>query len=157
VTIPQNLFIATLAGVVNVLTTCPLWVANTRLKLQSNKQAERGAKPYSGMWNTLKRIADEEGVKALWGGTASSLMLVTNPVIHFVVYDKVKLVIGAGKKHLSPGEIFVIGAVAKALATIFTYPIQVAQSIQRAVKDKQSSTFYSTFKILYDIFKKMEF
>jgi adenine nucleotide transporter 17 len=153
VSVPQNLFIATLAGVVNVLLTCPLWVANTRLKLQSNKQPE-GTKPYKGLWATLLRISSEEGVQALWGGTASSLMLVTNPVIHFVVYDKVKTVIGAGKKHLSSGEIFLIGALAKALATIFTYPIQVAQSRQRAVKDKQSSTFASTFKILYDIFKK---
>lgn len=47
-----------------------------------------------------------------------------------------------------------LGAIAKALATVFTYPIQVAQSRQRANKDKGSSTFASTFKILYDIFKK---
>jgi len=157
VTIPQNLFIATLAGVVNVLITCPLWVANTRLKLQSSKPKE-GAKPFLGMWDALTRISKDEGVKALWGGTASSLMLVTNPVIHFVVYDKVKLVItnnsiASGKKHLTSAEIFLIGATAKALATIFTYPIQVAQSRQRAVVDKTSSTFSNTFKILYDIFK----
>lgn len=156
VTIPQNLLIATLAGVVNVLITCPLWVANTRLKLQSNKN-QPGQKPYKGMADALTRIAKEEGVEALWGGTASSLMLVTNPVIHFVVYDKVKMIFAktsaSGAQHLSSGEIFLIGAIAKALATIFTYPIQVAQSRQRASKDKGSSTFASTFKILYDIFK----
>jgi len=156
VSIPQNLLIATLAGVVNVLLTCPLWVANTRLKLQSSKNQE-GVKPYKGMMDTLTRISKEEGVEALWGGTASSLMLVTNPVIHFVVYDKVKLIFSkgtSGEQSLSSGEIFLIGAIAKALATIFTYPIQVAQSRQRAIKDKDSSTFSSTFKILYDIFKK---
>jgi len=158
VTIPQNLLIATLAGVVNVLITCPLWVANTRLKLQSNKK-QPDTKNYEGMWDALTRIAKEEGVEALWGGTASSLMLVTNPVIHFVVYDKVKLIVAksaesAGRKHLTSGEIFLIGAIAKALATVFTYPIQVAQSRQRAIKDKESSTFASTFKILYGIFKK---
>jgi len=156
VSIPQNLLIATLAGVVNVLITCPLWVANTRLKLQSTKHQD-GVKPYKGMWDTLGRIYKEEGVEALWGGRASSLMLVTNPVIHFVVYDKVKLIFSKGTvddKYLSAGEIFLIGAIAKALATIFTYPIQVAQSRQRAIKDKDSSTFSSTFKILYDIFKK---
>lgn len=123
------------------------------------------------MWDALTRIGQEEGVEALWGGAASSLMLVTNPVIHFVVYDKVKTVFAktssSGSQHLSSGEIFLIGkflptvcvflmkylgAIAKALATIFTYPIQVAQSRQRANKDKGSSTFASTFKILYDIF-----
>jgi adenine nucleotide transporter 17 len=155
VTIPQNLLIATLAGVVNVLVTCPLWVSNTRLKLQSNKSQE-GSRPYKGMKDALTRISKEEGLEALWGGTASSLMLVSNPVIHFVVYDKVKSIFSKSgtKKVLSSGEIFLIGAIAKALATIITYPIQVAQSRQRALKDKQSSTFASTFKILYDIFKK---
>jgi len=157
VTIPQNLLIATLAGVVNVLATCPLWVANTRLKLQTSKHQE-GVKPYKGMADALTRISKEEGVEALWGGTASSLMLVSNPVIHFVVYDKVKMIFAknssSGGQSLTSGEIFLIGAIAKALATIITYPIQVAQSRQRAIKDKQSSTFASTFKILYDIFKK---
>eukprot|EP01127_Copromyxa_protea_P009431 TRINITY_DN2229_c0_g1_i1.p1 TRINITY_DN2229_c0_g1~~TRINITY_DN2229_c0_g1_i1.p1 ORF type:complete len:303 (+),score=73.72 TRINITY_DN2229_c0_g1_i1:39-947(+) len=156
VTIPQNLLIATLAGVVNVLVTCPLWVANTRLKLQSNKK-QSDVKPYKGMWDALTRISKEEGVEALWGGTASSLMLVSNPVIHFVVYDKVKLIFsksGEANPHLSSGEIFLIGAIAKALATVFTYPVQVAQSRQRANKDKGSSTFASTFKILYDLFKQ---
>lgn len=66
-----------------------------------------------GMWDALTRISKEEGLEALWGGTASSLMLVTNPVIHFVVYDKVKTIFNktsaAGKQHLSSGEIFLIG------------------------------------------------
>jgi len=158
VSIPQNLLIATLAGVVNVLITCPLWVANTRLKLQSNKK-QSDSKPYTGMQDALVRIAKEEGVDALWGGTASSLMLVTNPVIHFVVYDKVKVIIEknsmqSGKKYLTSWEIFLTGAIAKALATVFTYPIQVAQSRQRATKEKGSATFGSTIKILVDIFKK---
>jgi hypothetical protein len=65
------------------------------------------------MWDALTRIAKEEGVEALWGGTASSLLLVTNPVIHFVVYDKVKMVFlkasTTGAQHLSSGEIFLIG------------------------------------------------
>lgn len=158
VTIPQNLAIATLAGVVNVLVTCPLWVANTRLKLQSSKP-EDGGKHYTGMWDALTRIAKEEGTEALWGGAASSLLLVSNPVIHFVVYDKVKLVIGkraqaAGRKYLTSWEIFWTGAIAKALATFFTYPIQVAQSRQRANADKSSSKLANTIKILRDIFKK---
>jgi len=46
VSVVQNLFIASLAGVVNVLLTCPLWVANTRLKLQTGSGGHgHGAKP----------------------------------------------------------------------------------------------------------------
>lgn len=159
VTIPQNLLIATLAGVVNVLITCPLWVANTRLKLQGGKETVEGTVPYRGMWDALTRIAKEEGVEALWGGTASSLMLVTNPVIHFVVYDKVKQIIvkgaaASGRTTLTSAEVFITGAIAKALATIFTYPIQVAQSRQRALKSHGSSTLGNTMKILSDLVQK---
>jgi hypothetical protein len=37
----------------------------------------------------------------------------------------------------------ILGAIAKALATIFTYPIQVAQSRQRANKDKKGGIVFS--------------
>jgi len=75
VTIIQNLLIASLAGVINVLLTCPLWVANTRLKLQfkgagkhSNSKENRD-KPYKGMVDCLVRVAKEEGIQTLWSST----------------------------------------------------------------------------------------
>jgi len=162
ISIGANLFVASLAGVVNVMLTCPLWVANTRIKLQKNaKEVKDGreVKQYKGLFECMARIQAEEGTSALWNGAASSLMLVSNPTINFVVYDKVKQTIDtriqqAGRKHLTSFEIFMTGAIAKALATVFTYPIQVAQSRQRANKDKTGSTFANTFKILADIFSK---
>jgi len=160
ITVGQNLFVASLAGVVNVLLTCPLWVANTRIKLQKNASAkDNSIKPYKGLIDCMDRIYREEGGLALWNGAGSSLMLVSNPTINFVVYDKVKQVIDAraqdsGRKYLTSFEIFTTGAIAKAMATIFTYPIQVAQSRQRANKDKSGSTFSNTFAILAQILAK---
>jgi len=163
ISVAQNLLIASLAGVVNVMLTCPLWVANTRIKLQKNSNVKdskaKSVKPYSGLFECMQRIYEEEGAVALWNGAGSSLMLVSNPTINFVVYDKVKQTIDArikesGRKYLTSFEIFVTGAIAKALATIFTYPIQVAQSRQRANKDSSGSTFANTFKILAEIFAK---
>jgi adenine nucleotide transporter 17 len=60
----------------------------------------------------------------------------------------------SGRKYLTSFEIFTTGAIAKAMATIMTYPIQVAQSRQRANKDKSGSTFMNTFAILSNIFAK---
>jgi len=160
ISVGQNLFVASLAGVVNVLLTCPLWVANTRIKLQKNASAkDNSIKPYKGLIDCMDRIYREEGGLALWNGAGSSLMLVSNPTINFVVYDKVKQVIDAraqdsGRKYLTSFEIFTTGAIAKAMATIFTYPIQVAQSRQRANKDKSGSTFSNTFAILAQILAK---
>jgi len=135
VTVLQNLVIASLAGVVNVLSTCPLWVANTRLKLQSKKAAHEWK--YKGLMDCLYQISRDEGLATLWSGVGASLMLVTNPTINHVVYDKVKSVFVKRaqlqkRKNLSPIEIFIAGAIAKALATILTYPIQLAQSRQRS-------------------------
>jgi len=87
----------------------------------------------------LKKIAEEEGILSLWNGCLASLVLVSNPTINFVVYDKVKQIAmerakAGGRKYLTSFEIFIIGAIAKAVATILTYPIQLAQSRMRAMK-----------------------
>ena len=36
------------------------------------------------------RILRDEGIGALWSGTMSSLVLVSNPAIHFMVYEGIK-------------------------------------------------------------------
>lgn len=36
------------------------------------------------------RIACEEGVAALWSGTFTSLLLVVNPAIQFMIYEGLK-------------------------------------------------------------------
>jgi adenine nucleotide transporter 17 len=144
VTVLQNLFIASVAGVINVMMTCPLWVANTRLRLQRRNAgaSSSGKKPYDGMLDALTRIAQEEGVLSLWNGAQASLLLVSNPTIHFVVYDKVMSIFSAranalGRTSLTSGEIFMAGAVAKTCATIVTYPIQLAQTRLRNAASKQ--------------------
>jgi len=130
ISIALNLLVASIAGCINVFTTCPLWVANTRLKLK---------KTGKGLFSTVLEIAKEEGILSLWNGCMASLVLVSNPTIHFVVYDKIKQIAMEraklkGRKHLDSLEIFIIGAIAKAAATILTYPIQLAQSRMRAMK-----------------------
>lgn len=69
----------------------------------------------------------------------------SNPTIQFVVYEKVRapMALWAERrgKPINSLEFFVMGAIAKAVATVFTYPLQIAQSRLRAQKatgkDKQ--------------------
>ncbi|KAG5175593.1 mitochondrial carrier domain-containing protein, partial [Tribonema minus] len=127
-----------LAGVINVLLTTPLWVANTRIKTAA-APANRKA---PGLIGTLCLVYKEDGLAGLWAGTVPSLVLVTNPIIQFVAYDYLKRVLlgvraargGAAqaKLQLRAHEAFVLGAIAKALATVLTYPLQLAQSKMRA-------------------------
>ncbi|CAM9494330.1 unnamed protein product, partial [Choristocarpus tenellus] len=72
---------STISGIVNVLTTTPLWVSNLRIK------AGRGK---GNLFSTMADIGYKEGVGALWSGVAPSLLLVLNPIIQFVVYENLK-------------------------------------------------------------------
>jgi len=83
-------------------------------------------KPYTGLFECIQRIAAEEGVGALWDGCLASLILVSNPTIQFVTYDTLKniAVKRKGRQTLSNLEYFILGAIAKAVATIITYPLQ---------------------------------
>ncbi|KAL3054107.1 hypothetical protein OYC64_006440 [Pagothenia borchgrevinki] len=132
---PSNdLMIGIAAGVVNVLVTTPLWVVNTRLKLQGSKFRNADIRPtnYSGILDAFAQIIRDEGGGALWNGTFPSLLLVMNPAIQFMIYEGLKRQLRRGvPRELSSVEVFLIGAVAKAAATIVTYPLQTVQSILR--------------------------
>ncbi|XP_030591911.1 peroxisomal membrane protein PMP34 [Archocentrus centrarchus] len=129
-----DLIIGIAAGVVNVLVTTPLWVVNTRLKLQGSKFRNEDIRPttYSGILDAFVQIIRDEGVGSLWNGTFPSLLLVLNPAIQFMIYEGLKRKLRRGiPKELSSLEVFVIGAIAKAVATTVTYPLQTIQSILR--------------------------
>lgn len=88
--------------------------------------------PYKGMLDGLCRCAKEEGISGLWKGVTTNLILVSNPTVHYFIYDRLKLwaaaLVDARGKPLNPAEFFVMGAIAKCIATVATYPVQVAQA-----------------------------
>lgn len=137
-----DLIVGIAAGVVNVLVTTPLWVVNTRLKLQGSKFRNADIRPtnYAGIWDSFVQIIRDEGVGALWNGTFPSLLLVLNPAIQFMIYEGLKRQLRRGiPRELSSLEVFIIGAVAKAVATTVTYPLQTIQSILRFGQFNESS------------------
>mmetsp|Transcript_39643 Transcript_39643/g.124593 ORF Transcript_39643/g.124593 Transcript_39643/m.124593 type:complete len:362 (-) Transcript_39643:661-1746(-) len=137
-----NLSIGTIAGGINVCFVQPLWVANARLKLQDSSKPS--ADHYNGMIDAIIKIRREEGLFKLWAGVSSSLLLCCNPAIQFAVYETIKRFLinrksKLGKKGLSSLEAFILGAFAKWVATITTYPLQVAQTRLRFGKTSTSS------------------
>lgn len=129
----KDLAIGFVAGVVNVLLTTPLWVVNTRLKLQGAKFRNEDIIPtnYKGIIDAFHQIIRDEGILALWNGTFPSLLLVFNPAIQFMFYEGLKRQLLKKRTKLSSLDVFIIGAVAKAIATTVTYPMQTVQSILR--------------------------
>jgi solute carrier family 25 (peroxisomal adenine nucleotide transporter), member 17 len=60
-----------------------------------------------------------------------SLILVSNPSLQFMAYESIKRRLMAGKNvgaELSSLTVFLAGAMAKAIATIATYPLQIVQA-----------------------------
>lgn len=132
----RDLLLAMVAGSVNVMTTNPLWVVNTRLKMQGAKvitSQHTATRRYKGMLDGLLRVGREEGVSGLWSGACSSLILTINPAIQFMAYEAMKRQMQTMYKsqELNSLVVFGVGAAAKALATVLTYPIQLVQAKQR--------------------------
>ncbi|KAL3669581.1 hypothetical protein V7S43_004966 [Phytophthora oleae] len=140
----QNLALSCLAGVINVYICAPLWVANMRLK-------SKDATKYSGVLDCLRKITANEGFLSLWNGTLASLVLVSNPVIHYVSYERMKIALlkkrhatGPAGAALSAGDIFILGALAKSFTTVVTYPLQVAQSLMRVHQKTKTESARAT-------------
>lgn len=94
------------------------------------------------------RLGKEEGLLELWQGFFTSVWLTSNPVVQFFVYDWIKIIRTQPKpetgeivaRNLTGLEAFFVGMVAKAIATLVTYPLQVAQTQLRARKPGEEST-----------------
>ncbi|KAL0483634.1 peroxisomal adenine nucleotide transporter [Acrasis kona] len=151
-----NLLIATAAGVLNVLTTCPLWVVNTRLKIQKKGTDEI---QMDGMIDGILKIINKEGWKSMWSGCVPSLILVSNPTIQYVLYDMLKriLISYRKKRNLSALEYFLLGALCKVTSTMMTYPLQLAQSRLRNsghnVQEGKREQFNNTITCLTYIYR----
>ncbi|XP_055601676.1 peroxisomal membrane protein PMP34 [Uranotaenia lowii] len=124
-----DLLLGSLAGVVNVLSTTPFWVVNTRLKMKGlGHRVKDNTAHYDNLLDGLVYIWRTEGVKGLWAGMLPSLLLVVNPAIQFMAYESLKRRLVTDSKNASAATFFAIGAMAKALATVLTYPLQLIQT-----------------------------
>lgn len=160
--IGKSLISSTLAGCINVLLTNPLWVASLRV-MEEDKTQKR-----QNIWKIMYQIVQNEGVSQLWNGTYTSLLLVSNPIIQHFAYEQFRfwLLKGCRKQpfssskngsssnisyggggnavslkaaSLTPLEAFVCGALAKTVATVITYPLQLAQTLLRLQKKSSPS------------------
>ena len=121
----------------------------------------------SSLWKELRKMIKERGWKYMWNGTSASLLLVSNPVVQFFCYEQLKefllsrrqqrqqrnMNLGGGGYNKSnqlalkatpaaggllPYEAFVVGALAKGIATVATYPLQLAQTVLRLSTEEGS-------------------
>lgn len=174
----KDLAIGAIAGAINVLTTTPLWVVNTRIKMQGSRslmeQSKSNRRPdhqdsslpreieYKCLTDGLIKIVKAEGIAALWSGTIPSLVLVTNPAVQFMIFELLKrnLQQMLSRKELSPFHVFALGAMSKSISTVLSYPLQVVQSKKRYgspdVKNKSMSEILAELVKTKTLYKGME-
>ncbi|CAN6674713.1 peroxisomal adenine nucleotide transporter 1 [Trichomonascus vanleenenianus] len=142
---PMELALGAIAGALAQIFTIPVSVVTTRQQTSSDKK-EEGKKP-DGLIKTTKNIIAEDGVSALWTGLKASLILVVNPSITYGSFERLKAVLFPGKLVLNSYENFIIGALAKVMATLVTQPLIVAKVMQQSAS-KKYKTFMSALRAM---------
>eukprot|EP00916_Digyalum_oweni_P002086 GHVL01003887.1.p1 GENE.GHVL01003887.1~~GHVL01003887.1.p1 ORF type:complete len:456 (+),score=65.43 GHVL01003887.1:63-1430(+) len=120
-----TLVIATVAGMLNQCMTAPMEVVTTAMQTSSR----------TPLTDVIKEIYMQQGIPGFYKGFGASIILCSNPAITNSCFDKLKLVLQnmmvarpsnttADLKYpdLSASQLFLIGAIAKAVATVITYP-----------------------------------
>jgi len=123
VTTGVKLILGYVAGVGNTLINMPLEVVSTKLQLDDAKGL--------GTLGMLQRILNEDGFGALYTGLGFNIALCINPAIQNTILDKLKEALLRQMKRRNPEvtpalsafQAFTLGAFAKAVATVVTYPL----------------------------------
>ncbi|KAI9499899.1 hypothetical protein GGI25_003231 [Coemansia spiralis] len=151
-----ELAVGALAGMVNQIITLPIGVVATRQ--QTAHHTERVS-----LYRTVTEIIKSEGIAGLWAGFRPAMLLCSNPAITFGVFEKVKsaLLRDRENQYLSSAEAFWMGAIAKTLATIITYPYIMAKvrlqwrpSKEELEASGEDIVYKSSADVLAKVFRK---
>jgi len=115
---------------------------------------------------TLRELIQEEGFLGLWNGLIPNLLLVSNPAIQFMVYEYLKAVVEGAERRknekaencvgLTPIQTLVLGAFAKSVATVATYPYITIKSrlqVRPDTSGDQSKVYKSTSDAIIKIMR----
>ncbi|KAK3322282.1 mitochondrial carrier domain-containing protein [Apodospora peruviana] len=133
----------------------PLDLVKTKLQVQvkqtdSEKTTGADEPHYKSTWDAVSRIAGAEGVAGLYAGMAGSLAGVASTnFAYFYWYSVVRvLYLKYNKGNAQPSTVveLSLGAVAGALAQLFTIPVAVVTTRQQTQKKEERKGFVDTAK-----------
>ncbi|KAF5746745.1 peroxisomal adenine nucleotide carrier 1-like [Tripterygium wilfordii] len=155
-----NLVIAAAAGACTAIITQPLDTASSRMQTSDFGKSK-------GLWKTLTEGTWSDA----FDGLGISLLLTSNPAIQYTVFDQLKQRLlnekqtkrdkGSSPEALSAFSAFMLGALAKSIATILTYPairckvmIQAADSTDDDTKKARPKSRKTVPGVIYAIWGK---
>lgn len=84
---------------------------------------------------------EPESLERLWKGLYPSLLLCSNPSIHYTVFDSVKSrILQSQQENLTMAQAFVVGLLAKFVATMVTYPLIRTKILLMVTSEKSMLT-----------------
>lgn len=123
-----------IAGVGTTITTMPMEVMATKVQAETRIG--------DGLIMLVARILQQEGIAGLFKGFWYNILLCVNPAIQNTCFDRLKdrildvkagaVAAGSPAPSLTPLQAFALGALAKAVATLITYPLVRLKTILQA-------------------------
>lgn len=132
-----NLVVGYLAAIANNGFTLPLQVVSTRIMV-SKKTA-------GGIFTEGADILRDSGISGLYRGWRPSVVLCINPAISFAAFEQLKLrLLRRRGLHVSSSissfDAFILGAVAKAVATVVTFPFIRVKTMMQVQNDENDNS-----------------
>eukprot|EP00559_Dactyliosolen_fragilissimus_P005364 CAMPEP_0184865432 /NCGR_PEP_ID=MMETSP0580-20130426/18089_1 /TAXON_ID=1118495 /ORGANISM="Dactyliosolen fragilissimus" /LENGTH=284 /DNA_ID=CAMNT_0027364643 /DNA_START=250 /DNA_END=1105 /DNA_ORIENTATION=- len=136
--IPNALLAGFSAGIASNTLTNPIWMVKTRYQLLADSSA--GQRAYTGYGDAITSIFKEEGIGGFYRGIFASYWGCLEGSIQFILYEQIKraLLLSENKERklnglpetdrLAKMQYFWGAAAAKGIASIMTYPHEVART-----------------------------
>lgn len=132
----------------------PLDLVKTKLQVQVKNESEDGTVQYKSTMDAINKIVDSEGISGLYSGIAGSLLGVASTnFAYFYWYTIVRTIYMASDKVSKPpgtAAELSLGAVAGAVAQIFTIPVAVITTRQQTQPKEDKRGFWETGKEVVD-------
>lgn len=132
--------------------TNPIWLVKTRLQLDRSS----GKKTLS-IQKCIQQIYSERGKLGFWRGVTASYWGISETVIHFVIFERLKKQWEAYRKSKRKNDektfidfagMMLCGAISKTCATCIAYPHEVARTRLREQGHRYTS-FWQTLRVVY--------
>jgi solute carrier family 25 protein 33/36 len=129
-----HLISSAIAGATVVTVVQPMWLLKTRMQLQTSLHSET---LYSGVWDAILKIRRTEGLKAFYKGMGASYLGISESVLQFVLYERIKQIVQKynSDRYNTPvnaplGTIqnLLVASIAKLVASVTTYPHEVIRT-----------------------------
>lgn len=158
----QDMSAAAIAGSATVIVTNPIWVVSTQAKAANDHNSsgapgecfllgeQKKARPPSTL-SVLWRLLAQGDVRALFAGVFPALVHVLSPVVQHTVFEHLKnLTERTRRRKITPQDLFLLGALSKAVAITIIYPFITVSSRMSKEKRKRVSMSNSLRKIFVE-------